>query len=152
MGNICRSPLAEGVFGHLARQRGVADSFTIDSCGTGGWHVGETPDARAIDVARRHGIRLVHVARQFDPGSDFDAFDLILAMDRDNLTHVRGLATDGQDRKSRLLREFEPGAPASGRALDVPDPYYGGPEGFDRVFRMLHDSCAGLLDAILRQQ
>ena len=148
MGNICRSPLAEGIFAHLAEQRGVRHHFTIDSCGTGGWHAGELPDPRARQIATRYGVKLNHRARQIVP-ADFRSFDLLLAMDRANL---RALQNAGAPPTlARLMREFDPSLPAgvlSGDPPEVPDPYYGGDDGFERVFQMLHGACTGLLDAL----
>lgn len=146
LGNICRSPLAEAIFLHLAEQRAASDRFQVDSCGLGSWHVGERPDPRAAEVARRHGVRLDSVARQLAPARDFQRFDMLLAMDRANL---RGLLDAGAPpRKVHLLRSFDP---AVREAMpEVPDPYYGGNDGFETVYRMLHAACNGLLDHLLR--
>lgn len=149
MGNICRSPLAEGVFDFLARRRNVRDLFTIDSCGTGGWHAGELADPRARRVARAGGFELTHRARQIEP-ADLHRFDLLLAMDRANL---RALQHAGASPKhARLLREFDPAIPAGilrGDPPEVPDPYYGADREFDEVHEMLVHACDGLLDALL---
>ncbi len=145
MGNICRSPLAEGVFRHLASQAGRAHEFEVDSCGTGGWHVGEQPDSRARAVAQKYGVPLRHRARQFQR-ADFDAYDLILALDRDNrddLLSFSGLKPE-QAAKVKLLREFDPQANGD---LDVPDPYYGGPEGFEEVYQMVERAARELLNS-----
>jgi len=142
LGNICRSPLAEGVFLHLVQEAGLASSFDADSAGTGGWHAGESPDPRSIEVARRHGIELRGPARKVRR-EDFDRFALILAMDRENHGDLRRLRPAAATRgEIALLREFDPEA---GADLDVPDPYYGGLSGFDRVFEMVHRACTGLL-------
>lgn len=145
LGNICRSPLAEGVFRHLVRQTNREVAFEADSAGTGAWHVGEPPDPRSAKVAERHGITLGGLARQVRR-EDFSDFDLILAMDRDNYHELERLGNDAE-RKARLglLREFDPG---SNGDLDVPDPYYGGPDGFERVFELVHRSCLALLEAL----
>jgi protein-tyrosine phosphatase len=146
LGNICRSPLAEGVLRHLAAERGLGDRLRIDSAGTGGWHVGEPPDRRARAVAERHGIRLTGSARRVGT-DDFSEFRLVLAMDRSNLRDLEALRDrSGGNGELRLLREFDP--EADGDDLDVPDPYYGGPEGFERVFRMILRSAEGVLDAL----
>ncbi len=143
MGNICRSPLAEGIFIHKARARGVLDRFDIDSCGTGGWHIGECADPRALAVARKNGVELPSCARQIDPSTDFERFHLLLAMDSSNLQHIAGLGAPPD--RTRLMRSFDPEALKLGD-LDVPDPYWGGDDGFDNVFAMLDRACEGLLD------
>src|SRR5690242_8821961 len=106
LGNICRSPLAEGLFASLAQMRGVGDRFHVDSCGTGAWHVGEPPDPRTLAVARAHGLRLGHRARQLDGRSDFHRFDLLLAMDRSNLENIRLAGCPPE--KVALMRSFDP--------------------------------------------
>lgn len=148
LGNICRSPLAEGVFLHRAAQRGLGSRFLVDSCGTGHWHVGERPDARAVAVARKHGVELPSLARQVDPATDFDRFELLLPMDRANRENL--LRLGAPEDRVRLMRSFDPAlqGAADGR-LDVPDPYFGGPEGFDAVYDMLTRACDGLLDRLL---
>ena len=143
MGNICRSPTAEGVMRALLRERGIAD-VEVESAGVGDWHVGHGPDERATEAARRRGIVLEGKARQVSP-RDFADFDLILAMDRQNLQDLRELAPDDAARaKVRLLREFDP-ASAGAPDLDVPDPYYGGPRGFETVLDQVEAACRGLL-------
>jgi protein-tyrosine phosphatase len=168
LGNICRSPTAEAVMVELVERAGRAHDFEIDSAGTGNWHVGEPPDARAARAARARGIELRGTARQV-ASEDFDRFDLIIAMDRSNLANLeqlaeparRGAVRHGAGAELRLLREFEPagsdasstaGAAERGQAagaprgpLDVPDPYHGGPEGFDRVLELVRSCCEGLL-------
>jgi len=144
LGNICRSPLAEGVFRHLAEARGLGDAFQVDSGGTGAWHVGEPPDRRSVEVARHRGISLNGRARKVQP-EDLRRFAWIIAMDRENLEDLQALAA-AHDVTPRihLLREFDP----AGGGDDVPDPYYGGPDGFENVFRMVYRSCDALLDAM----
>ena len=144
MGNICRSPTAEGVMRALLRDEGLEDAIELDSAGTGGWHAGEPPDARATEVAGRRGIRLAGAARQVTP-EDFERFDLLVAMDRENLAELLVLAPDEEAaEKVRLLREFDP-ASRDAADLDVPDPYYGGPHGFERVLDLVTAACRGLL-------
>lgn len=143
LGNICRSPLAEGLFIHLARDRGVLDRFEVDSCGTGGWHVGKQADPRSIDVARRHGVELPSRARQVDAATDW-RFDHVLAMDRSNRGDL--LALGAPRERVSLMRAWD--ATLDGEH-DVPDPYYGGADGFDEVYGMLERACAGLLDALV---
>ena len=147
MGNICRSPAAEGVFLHLLAEAGLEDCFAVDSAGTGGWHVGHRADRRMIAAAERRGIHLPSRARQIE-AADLQRFDHILTMDADNLAAVQ-----------RLERQAPGGARISPltdhcrrlRSPEVPDPYYGGEDGFERVLDLLEDACAGLLDN-LRQE
>lgn len=142
MGNICRSPLAEGVFRSLTRGRGLESHYRVDSAGTGGWHAGEEPDARSVDVALRNGVTLDGVARQVK-APDFDEFDYVIAMDRQNLAELRVLARSQRGGAHlHLLREFDPEL----GDREVPDPYYGGADGFDRVYAMVNRSCAAFLD------
>jgi protein-tyrosine phosphatase len=142
MGNICRSPLAEGVFLHKANQRGVAGRFSVDSAGTGGWHVGEPPDHRMRQVAESRGVQLTSRARQVRKG-DADRFDHIICMDRDNMRNVLRLGVARE--KVSLLLEHDPDSPVA----EVPDPYYGGPEGFDQVFALVDAACEKLLEKLL---
>ena len=145
MGNICRSPTAEGVMRRLLREQGLEDEIQIDSAGTGGWHVGNPPDERATEAARRRGITLEGAARQVRPG-DFEDYDLLLAADRENLADLRAIAPDDEARaKVRLLREFDPDIDPAHPDLDVPDPYYGGPGGFEEVLDLVEAACRGLL-------
>src|SRR3954454_13862652 len=131
MGNICRSPTAEGVMRALVEEAGLEGRIEVDSAGTGGWHAGEPPDARATESTVRRGVTLAGGARQVRP-EDFAAFDLLIAMDRENLSGLLAVAPDeAAADKVRLLREFDP-ASADGD-LDVPDPYYGGGRGFETV-------------------
>lgn len=150
LGNICRSPLAEGVFIHLARARGVLDRFDVDSCGTGAWHAGESADHRSIAVARRYGIELPSIARQFDAGRDTARFEWLIAMDRSN---VRNLVRAGADpARVKLLRSFDPAlANRPDAELEVPDPYDWPGDGFESVYQMVHASCNGLLDVLVDQ-
>lgn len=150
LGNICRSPLAEGVFLHLVREAGLDHRFEVDSAGTGDWHVGEQPDARAAAVARRHGVHLPSRARQVTP-ADLDAFDHVLAMDRENLRDLRRLARAGARADLRLLRAHDPARDGAGDD-DVPDPYYGGESGFELVYEMVHRSCAALLAELAAEE
>ncbi len=142
MGNICRSPLAEGLFLHHANQRGVSDRFSVDSAGTGGWHAGERPDQRSLAVAKQNGVTLPGRARQVTT-DDFDAFHHLICMDNANREHL--LAMGAPAAQTRLLLEYDPEAELE----EVPDPYYGGAGGFDLVYRLVDRSCAGLLDHLL---
>ncbi len=144
LGNICRSPLAEGIFAHLVRARGLADRYRIDSAGTGDWHVGQAPDRRAITTAQKRGVPLPSIGRQVRR-ADFAEFDLIVAMDRNNRRDLEALAPTGQGGKIKLMRAFDPSGDREG---DVPDPYYGGPYEFDTVYEMLLRCCGGMLDQL----
>lgn len=145
LGNICRSPMAEGVLRHLARERGIA--ITTDSAGTGDYHVGEPPDRRAQAAMRKHGQDISDLrARQFVQ-ADYDRFDLLLAMDADNLRNIRRLAPSPEHAsKAMLIMDHTP----LHSLREVPDPYYGGDEGFDAVYHMLTEACTNLLDGIER--
>lgn len=137
--------MAEGIFRHLVEARGLGHRFRIDSAGTGAWHVGEPPDPRAAATAERRGVALDSRARQVVP-EDLEAFDVVIAMDRENLRILRRMA-DGKgtgDARLHLMRSFDP----EGDGEDVPDPYYGGPGGFEDVYEMILRSCETLLDQL----
>ncbi|MFG0313737.1 MAG: low molecular weight protein-tyrosine-phosphatase [Phycisphaerales bacterium] len=147
LGNICRSPMAEAIFLHHVRERELLDRFDIDSCGTGQWHVGERPDPRAVQVAKKNGVDMTSIARQLDPSSDFDRFDLFIPMDRENQGHLIGAGAPQS--KVRLMRSFDPAhASKPNDAPDVPDPYFGEGDGFKNVFEMLSLACTGMLDEL----
>lgn len=146
LGNICRSPVAEGVFAHLVAEAGLTERFEVASAGTGAWHVGEEPDARAAMVATQHGVTLRSRARQITE-ADVLHFDYVIAMDRENLRNIQRMVdASGSDAHVHLLREFDP--LTEGEAGDVPDPYYGGASGFETVYEMVNRSCEVLLDRI----
>ena len=147
LGNICRSPTAEGVMRHKLREAGLAEDVDVESAGTGGWHVGHPPDERATAAAALREIELAGAARRFE-AVDFDDFDVILAMDRQNLEDMRSLAPHADaEGKLGLLRGYDETAVEAGE-LDVPDPYYGGDEGFEHVLDLIDRACEGLLDEI----
>jgi protein-tyrosine phosphatase len=147
LGNICRSPTAEGVMRALLAEAGLDGSIELESAGTGSWHVGSPPDARAAAVARNRGMPLEGSSRQVRQ-EDFERFDLLLAMDRENLQELLRLSEGtGERAKVRLLREFDP-ASARAEELDVPDPYFGAPGGFEEVFDLVQAACRGLLAQI----
>jgi protein-tyrosine phosphatase len=148
LGNICRSPTAEGVMRHLLAAEGLADAVEIESAGTGDWHVGHSPDERSAGAAAVRGIELSGQARQVVP-ADFEAFDLVLAMDRSNYDDLLELASDDARERVHLLREYDPEAVAAGE-LEVPDPYYGGADGFEDVLDLVTRACEGLLEAEIR--
>ena len=143
LGNICRSPTAEGVMRRLIGDAGLDGEIEVESAGTGGWHVGHPPDERATSAAAARGIELSGEARKVAL-ADFGEFDLLIAMDRSNRDALLELAPDADARKRVfLLREFGEGA-----ELDVPDPYYGGDEGFEEVLDIVERSCEALLEEV----
>jgi protein-tyrosine phosphatase len=141
LGNICRSPLAEGVFLKIAYDKGLATKYTADSCGTAAYHIGEKPDSRAIKTAKQYGIDLNHVGRQIKP-KDLDDFTLILVMDRENLHNTLKLSSPTNKHKIKLLRDYEP---FSFNDAEVPDPYYGGQSGFEEVYEIAYRCCENLI-------
>jgi protein-tyrosine phosphatase len=145
MGNICRSPSAEGVFRSLVAARAPQLSVELDSAGTHDYHVGEPPDERSIAAARRRGIDLSTLRARTVKAGDFDYYDLILAMDEQNLRELRRRAPAQRHDRIRLMMEFVPAATT--RA--VPDPYYGGPQGFEQVLDLLEEAAEGLLSEML---
>lgn len=145
LGNIVRSPLAEAVFRRLAEQAGAGEKYEVDSAGTSGWHIGEPPDPRMVKVAARRGLRYGGTARQLRP-EDVRRFDWLIAMDSENHAHLLRMADDpAEQARMRMLREFDPQA---GRRADVPDPYYGGIDGFEEVYDIVERACRGLLQAL----
>ncbi len=150
-GNICRSPMAEGVFRHLVREAGLEERFEIDSAGIGAWHEGEPPDERATAAAAQRGITLTGAARQVRP-ADLRDFDYVLAMDSENLGALQRLGRRvAPDAELRLFREFDPEATPH-EPPEVPDPYYGGARGFDVVYGMVERAGRGLLAHIREER
>ncbi len=146
MGNICRSPTAEGVFRHYVTEAGLDELFDVDSAGTHAYHVGEPPDRRAQQAAARRGFSLADIrARRVVP-EDFERFHHIIAMDQDNLVMLHEQSEAAHREKIRLFLEF-----GSGPETEVPDPYYGGATGFERVLDLVEDASRGLLEN-LRQR
>lgn len=147
LGNICRSPLAESVFRDLIREHGVEQHFDVDSAGTSGYHIGESPDSRTVETARARGVEVTGSSRKLDR-DDFGRFDYIVAMDHENLAGVQALAerSDGSS-KVMLLRDWDD----LDRGAGVPDPYYGGPRGFDDVHDIVERSCEALLTHLLAE-
>jgi len=142
LGNICRSPLAEGVFLHKIAQRGLANRFRVDSAGTGGWHEGEPADPRSCAVAKKYGIGLPSRARKVRR-SDFTEFDYLIAMDHQNYDDL--IAMGAPEAKVKLLLEYD----NSHHLKEVPDPYYGGPDGFETIYKLIDRACDCLIDANL---
>ncbi|ANK93523.1 MULTISPECIES: low molecular weight protein-tyrosine-phosphatase [Rhizobium] len=145
MGNICRSPLAEGIFTHLVNQARLRDRFTIDSAGTGGWHEGEPPDRRSIAVARRHGIDIAGQRARRIRSIDFVSVDLIVAMDRDNVAELNRITSP--EANIQLFGDI-----ALGTGEDIADPYYGGPEGFELLYTKLLTGCSSLLETLVAER
>ncbi|MFF5518525.1 low molecular weight protein-tyrosine-phosphatase [Streptomyces coeruleorubidus] len=144
-GNICRSPMAEIVFRARVAEAGLDGLVEVDSAGTGGWHEGDGADPRTVAVLAENGYATAHTARQFHP-SWFSRLDLVVALDAGHLRALRRLAPTEQDaQKVRLLRSYDP---AAGDDLDVPDPYYGGAEGFEECLEMVEAASSGLLAAV----
>ncbi|MES5046213.1 low molecular weight protein-tyrosine-phosphatase [Rhizobium nepotum] len=141
MGNICRSPLAEGILTNLAESAGLSHRLSVDSAGTGGWHTGTAPDRRSIAVARKHGIDITGQRARQVGQADFETFDLILAMDGSNLAKLLQKAPENSRHKIHLFLDY-----ASGRRDSVPDPYFGGEDGFLAVYNMLLAGCNSLLE------
>jgi protein-tyrosine phosphatase len=144
MGNICRSPLAANIFRHKIKQRRVEEYFVIDSAGTGGWHAGEPPDPRVRSVASARGIAMSGTARQVTR-DDFQRFDWLVCMDEENRANLLHLGAPPA--KLRLLLQCDKNAPCH----EVPDPYYGGPDGFEHVFSLVNSACDALLSELLRE-
>jgi protein-tyrosine phosphatase len=147
LGNICRSPAAENIMNYKIQQAGLAEKIVCDSAGTSGYHIGSPPDRRMAAAATQRGIPMQGAARQFAK-TDFEDFDLILAMDRDNFENICHLDAAGTYRsKVRLMCEF-----CTHHTLkEVPDPYYGGTEGFNQVMDLLTDACDGLLAYVVNE-
>ena len=143
MGNICRSPTAEGVFRHFVREAGLAERVEVDSAGTHAYHTNEPADRRANAAAERRGYSLADIRARRVQDKDFDTFDYIMAMDRDNLASLTEQADAEHHHKIRLFLEF-----ASGHEDEVPDPYYGGAAGFERVLDLIEDASRGLLGTL----
>jgi len=142
LGNICRSPTAEGAFRHFVAETGLGDRVEVDSAGTGGWHAGEAPDRRMRQAAAAQGITVEGRARQVR-ADDFERFHWIVAMDRENLADLHRLAPAGHGARIVLLRDFDPEG-----GDDVPDPYYGGARGFDEVVDIVRRSCRALFEEV----
>lgn len=144
LGNICRSPTAQGVFCHVVKENGLEDRVTVASAGLGDWHAGDPPDRRASAEAKRRGVDLSAIRARQIRHRDFAEFDYILAMDRQNIIGLEALCPQEHLHKVRLFLEFAPDADVR----EVPDPYYGGPEGFVHVYDLVAQACEGLLEDI----
>lgn len=147
MGNICRSPMAHGVFRQLVRDDGLSELIEIDSAGTHGYHVDEPPDRRAIVTAARRGVDIEDLRARRAVPPDFHYFDYVLAMDQENYLSLSAICPRGLEPKLSLFMDFAPEL----RIREVPDPYYGGPGGFETVFDMVEAASRELLAHIRRR-
>jgi protein-tyrosine phosphatase len=144
MGNICRSPSAEGIFRQLLIDHSLENKVEVDSAGTGGWHVGSAPDSRAQEAANQRGVNLSNLKARQVTSKDFDEFDLLIAMDIDNQNKLYEIARPEQENKVKLLLQYS----KKFEQTEVPDPYYGGDNGFDLVLDMIEESTAELLKTL----
>lgn len=147
MGNICRSPTGQGVFEHLVEQAGLSDQVEVDSAGTHAYHTGEPPDKRASRTAQKRGISLDGQYARRVSADDFEQFDYVLAMDSNNLRDLLSICPDEHRHKVRLFLSYADGLSIE----DVPDPYYGGTTGFERVLDMVEEGARGLLNDIRKR-
>ncbi len=144
LGNICRSPMAEGLFRRELERRGIDHLVEVDSAGTGSWHIGEPPDGRAQRAIARRGVDISALRGRQVKRADLDAFDLILAMDAENLSDLMALANEEQMQRIRMFLDFAP----ERVEREVPDPYFGGEEGFEHVLDLLEEAARGLADHV----
>jgi protein-tyrosine phosphatase len=144
LGNICRSPMAEGVFRRVAEEEGLIDRFEIDSAGLGDWHIGQAPDHRAQKAARSRGVDISDQSARQVVDEDFERFDLLLVMDRSNYAELKARAPHEARAKIRPFLDFAPHVGTS----DVPDPFFGGTEGFDRALDLIEAASRGLLASL----
>ena len=144
LGNICRSPTAEAVMRGVLHDRGLADRVEVDSAGTIAYHAGEAADARMQRAAAERGYSLDSISRKVEPG-DFREFDLLIAMDRSNHGDLKAMAPPGTEDRIRMLSDFLP----EDAPRDVPDPYYGGAQGFERVLDLIEEACPRILEEVL---
>ncbi len=146
MGNICRSPIAQGVFEDLLRREGLENEVFVDSAGTGAWHIGHPPDARGLESASKRGVDLSKQRARRVTLEDCQEFDYVIPMDRDNYESVSALCTQSEA-EVRLFLDYAPGLSEE----EVPDPYYGGPDGFEHVLDLVEEAARGLLDDVRRR-
>ena len=144
LGNICRSPLAEGVFRNEAEKRGIVDLITIDSAGTGGWHIGNPPDQRSIETAANHGIDINHQVCRRLTSRDFSTFDLILGMDNSNIINATSADSANGPAQILLFTQYA----GMGDDLEIADPYYGGVEGFETAYQLIKQASRGTLNRL----
>lgn len=147
LGNVCRSPMAEGLLRHMVRQAGLRKHFIIDSAGLGSWHVGHPPDERAREALAARGVQIADLRARQITSVDFETFDVILAMDRSNRQALIKLSPVNQQHKIRLLLEYAPNL----GVREIPDPFFGGCKGFEYVAQMIETGCRGVLQSYLPQ-
>lgn len=147
LGNICRSPTAHGLFLKQLDEAGLSGRVEVDSAGTGHWHIGKAPDARATQAAAARGVDLTSLRARLVSAEDFQTFDYVLAMDHSNLRDLQAMSPDGHKAHLRLFLDFARDSDTE----EVPDPYYGGDQGFEQVLDLVQDASRGLLQH-LRQQ
>ena len=148
LGNICRSPMAEGVFRRVVEEEGLIDGFEIDSAGLGDWHIGQAPDHRAQKAARSRGVDISDQSARQVVDEDFDRFDLLLVMDRSNYAELKARAPHEARAKIRPFLDFAPHVGTK----DVPDPFFGGAEGFDRALDLIEAAARGLLASLAGEE
>jgi len=148
LGNICRSPLAEGIFKKLVKEAGLESFIVSDSAGTSRWHIDEPPDTRSIQIAEKNGIQLEHLGRQINR-TDMNRFDYILAMDNENFEEILRLQHPDPFQKAKVMRMRDFDNQQSG--ADIPDPYYGGQNGFQIVYDLLEESLSNFLHTIIKE-
>jgi len=151
MGNICRSPSAEGLFARQLQGSVYADLISIDSAGTHSYHIGHAPDPRAIEMAAQYDVQIAHLRARKVKTSDFDDFDLIVAMDHHNLATLQAIQPSGSTAELHMMMAYHPEYHAHEEPADVPDPYYGGIDGFVHMFELLELATAGLLKTVERR-
>jgi protein-tyrosine phosphatase len=147
LGNICRSPMAEAIFKHLVKEKGLENFVTVDSCGTANYHVGDDADPRTISAVRSKGILIDHCVRQL-AAADLDKYDYVLAMDRSNFQNITRLANAKNRSKITMMRDFDPGYEGE----EVPDPYYGNQQHFEEVYDILNRSLSHFLAYLIRTE
>ena len=147
MGNICRSPTAEGVFRHIVNEKNLQDIIKIDSAGTHAYHIGESPDARSQATAKSRGVDISAQKARKVKATDFERYDYVIAMDHSNYENLKSLSTVEQQRKIHLFMDFT----SAWDNTEVPDPYYGGADGFNNVFDMVQSASEGLLNTIIKR-
>ncbi|NVJ62106.1 MAG: low molecular weight phosphotyrosine protein phosphatase [Gammaproteobacteria bacterium] len=144
LGNICRSPTAEGIFRHMVREQGLHDRIQTDSCGTAGYHIGAKPDKRSLATAQKRGYDFSDLRARKLEAKDLDRFDHILVMDKSNLDDTLQLANESNKHKVQLFLSYH----TDNDIVEVPDPYYGGPDGFEHVVDLIEDASANLLKSL----